>query len=1147
MLQFQLGRPDRIGACAGRPRPRLWLVVPVVVLAVIVTVPASYSLFSGVTANGTSAFTAAAGFPTYPSSVTGAQLYHRGEDTPSAAAGSAAADSSGNSRPGVYTDATNGPALWWPFDDGTGTAAADRSGGANPGTLTNGPTWGTGGPSGSAVSVDGVDDAVVATDGAISTDLSFTVSAWVYPTSTGADQSILSQAGTNVAAFNLRGDATGSWQMAMRRSDSTGAVVDTATSAVTAAGGEWTHLVGVYDDASDQIRLYVDGVLSGTAVHTVDWAAGGSFAAGRGWYSAAADEFLSGRIDDVRAYPRALNDADVATLTATPSLRWGFDAISYTVADLSGNGMTGTASGGPNFGGGGIVLNSASSQHVTGAAPVHTDESFTVGAWVNLGNTTGLHTIASGYGTTASAFTLRSNGTAWEFVATNTDAAAPTTVTATAATAAVTNTWVYVAGVYDDVADEIRIYVNGAMESGKTKSIDWDATGGFAVGRNKSGGSFGDYLSGYIDDVRVWSHALTTTDLANLDARLTSHYEFDEGSGSTVSDLSLGATPATATGSYSWATSGHSGSALRLSGGYATTASPVVDTTNSYTVSSWVRLTSITSGNHNIVGQDGANVSGFFLQHKNWNGGNKWALVTEGSDIHDPSTTEFVATSTTSATAARWTHVVGVYDDTADAVRVYVNGVLEDSTPASADFNATGSLTIGVAKYNGVRSDHFPGDIDEVRTFNTALGSADVADLYNLTASAYWQMDENTGTSLADSSGSNRPATAANTAWTTGYSGSGLSFNGSTSVATASAAVRTDNSFTVAAWVYLAATGATRTAVSQDGTSYSGFQLGYDGGLNKFVFRMRSGDSTTGVIAATSTAAPTTNAWTHLTGVFDDTNDMIILYVNGVRQSRVIGYVTEWSATGSTVIGRARSAGAAAEHWSGRIDEVRLYKQALDGSALTDVRGMTTANIAPANLHLPTLAVGRRGALQGAQQGQQTSTAVAFGGSAHAYNNTGFAGPNTFSLECWFRASGTAGGAIMGFSTSRTAMTGDTADRLVYLDSAGKLTFGVAPGGTKTTVRSTATYNDAQWHHVVASLGGGSMVLYVDGTHVASTTGVAGAQAIATGYFRWGGANLTGWANKPANNYFTGSIDEFAYYSTPLTANQVARHYAANH
>ncbi len=1128
-----------------RPGPRLWLIAPGVVLAVIATVPVSYSLFAGVTASAGS-FSSAAGFPTYSASVSGAQLYHRGEDTPSSAVGSAAADSSGNARPGVYTGATDGPALWWPLNDGSGTAAADRSGGGNPGTLTNGPVWGAGGPSGSAVSLDGVNDAVVATDGAVSTDLSFTVSAWVYPTSTGADQTVLSQAGSNVAAFNLRRDASGFWKMAMRRSDSTGAIVDTATSAVTGTANGWTHVVGVYDDSADQIRLYVDGVLSGTAAHTVDWAAGGVFAAGRGWSSGGADEFLTGRVDDVRAYPRALTDTDVATLTGTPSLRWGFDAVTYTVADLSGNNITGTASGGPAFGAEGILLASASSQYITGAAPVHTDESFTVGGWVNLSDTTGLHTIASGYGTTASAFTLRSNGTAWEFVATNTDTAGPTTVTATAVTAAVAGTRVHVAGVYDDTDDEIRIYVNGVMESGRTKTVDWDATGGFAVGRNKSGGVFGDYFSGYVDEIRVWSHALTTTDLANLDARLTSHYEFENGSGSTISDLSLNAKPATATGSYSWPSNGHSGTALRLSGGYATTAEPVVDTANSYTVSAWARLTSVTAGNHAVLAQDGNSDSQFFLKHDNGAGANRWSFETKSVDSNDPANVSFAGGSST-AVAGRWTHVVGVYDDAADTIRLYVNGVLEASTSAPGDFAATGGLTIGAGKYNFTRGDLFPGDIDEVRTFRTALASADIADLYNLTASAYWQLDENTGTSLADSSGSNRPATAANTTWTTGYSGSALGFNGSTSVATASTAVRTDNSFTVAAWVYLGGTGTTRTAVSQDGASYSGFQLGYDSGLNKFVFRMRGGDSTTGVIAAPSTATATVNTWTHLTGVFDDTNDMIILYVDGVRQSRVAGYTTDWSATGSTVIGRARSAAAPAEYWSGRIDEVRLWKQALDGSALTDVMGLTTANIAPGDLHLPTLSVGRRGALQGSQQGQQNSTAVAFSGSAHAYGNTGFAGPNSFSLECWFRAGPTGGGAVMGFSSSRTAMTGDTADRVVYLDSGGRLTFGVAPGGTKTTIRSTGTYNDAQWHHVVASLGGGSMVLYVDGAQVASTTGVATAQAIATGYFRWGGTNLTGWANKPANDYFTGSIDEFAYYSTPLTANQIARHYAANH
>jgi hypothetical protein len=214
---------------------------------------------------------------------------------------------------------------------------------------------------------------------------------------------------------------------------------------------------------------------------------------------------------------------------------------------------------------------------------------------------------------------------------------------------------------------------------------------------------------------------------------------------------------------------------------------------------------------------------------------------------------------------------------------------------------------------------------------------------------------------------------------------------------------------------------------------------------------------------------------------------------------------------------------------------------------MTDVMASTRPNIAPADLHLAGQSVGRVGALQGAQQGLRSSGAVAFNGTSHAYNNTGTAGPNTFSLECWFRVSGSAGGALLGFSSSKTAMTGDTADRVVYVDSGGRLTFGVAPGGVKTTIRSTAAYNDAGWHHVVASLGAGGMQLWVDGALVASNAGVTTAQAIATGYYRWGGTNLTGWANEPASDRLVGSVDEVAQYGVQLTANQVARHYAADH
>jgi hypothetical protein len=1116
---------------AARLRKRAWLTAPVAALALIAVLPQAYGAFSGITANGASNLTTAASFPTYPNSVTGSQFYHRGEDSPSATAFSGAADTSGNARPGVYTDATDGPALWWRLDDGAGTTAADRSGGANPGTLTNGPTWGVG-ITGTAVTLDGTNDTVVA-DQAVNTDLSFSVSAWVHPTVGGTTRTILSQDGTTVSAFNLRYDSTGYWKMSMPRTDSTGATIDTATSAIPAPLNQWTHLVGVYDDTADLIRLYVNGVQSGTAAHTVDFAATGAFAAGRGRFSGAANEFFTGRIDEVRAYPQALTLLQVAQLFGTPTLRYEFTNLDAT--DTSGNNNTGTSYDGPTWSGGYVGLN-GSSEYIQSASPaVRTDDSFTVGAWVYLTNVTGLHTIAAAPGASYASFALRSSGATWQFMASNTDAGAPTTTIATSTTAAVAATWTYVAGVYDDADNEMRLYVNGNLEDTVTKSTDWNSTNGLLVGR----GQTTDWMNGRIDDVRTWDHPLTTTDMANLDSSLTSHYEMEDGSGTNVTDLSLAGKDATLTGSYSWNSTGHNGDSLSLTGGYAT-APAVVDTANSYTVSAWVRLNTITVGNHTILGQDGTTISQFFLQHSNYGGGNTWAFQTEGTD---DTSNEYFAESSSTAVAGRWTNVAGVYDDTGNTIKVYVNGVLEGSSAAALDFAATGTFTIGAAKYGGVRADTFPGDIDEVRTWNRALSATEITTLFNRTPSLAWKLDENAGTSLADSSGNGKTGTASNTSWNTGKSNSALSFNGTSSVATTTYSVRTDNSYSVAAWVYLAASGVSRTAVSQDGTNYSAFQLGYDD-TGKWVFKTRPSDASPWQDAIGGT--PALNTWIHLMGVYDDANDLASLYVNGILTATA-AKGTDASAVGSTVIGRARYGGSAAEFWSGRIDEVRTYKRIIDPSEIDDLMGNTEPNTTPGRLHLPSLGVGRVGALDGTQQGMQTSTAVAFSGSSHVYVNTAFAGPNTFSLECWFRASGNAGGNIMGFSSSKTLMTGDTSDRLVFIDSGGKLTFGVAPGGTKTTIRSTATYNDAAWHHVVASLGAGGMLLYVDGALVASDTSVTTAQTIATGYFRWGGTNLTGWANEPTSDYFIGSIDEVAEYATQLTANQVARHYAADH
>jgi hypothetical protein len=117
---------------------------------------------------------------------------------------------------------------------------------------------------------------------------------------------------------------------------------------------------------------------------------------------------------------------------------------------------------------------------------------------------------------------------------------------------------------------------------------------------------------------------------------------------------------------------------------------------------------------------------------------------------------------------------------------------------------------------------------------------------------------------------------------------------------------------------------------------------------------------------------------------------------------------------------------------------------------------------------------------------------------------------------------------------------------VIYLQNDGQLTFGVAPGSVKTTLESPLAYDDGAWHHVAASLGAAGMKLYVDGVLVGNTTGTTTALT-ATGYWRWGGVALSGWANRPATDYLIGTVDEVAVYPSQLTDNKIARHFTANH
>jgi hypothetical protein len=131
---------------------------------------------------------------------------------------------------------------------------------------------------------------------------------------------------------------------------------------------------------------------------------------------------------------------------------------------------------------------------------------------------------------------------------------------------------------------------------------------------------------------------------------------------------------------------------------------------------------------------------------------------------------------------------------------------------------------------SGGRIESYPcnGGINQ-RFSIPALGQGD--GMHRSTAAslvASWSMNENNGTSTADDTDYARPATLSAATWTTGHTGAGLSFNGTTAYASATpTALQTDRSFTVAGWAKLSDASTTRTIVAQDGTARTPFALLY--------------------------------------------------------------------------------------------------------------------------------------------------------------------------------------------------------------------------------------------------------------------------------------------------------------------------------
>ncbi|MFD2766541.1 LamG-like jellyroll fold domain-containing protein [Micromonospora eburnea] len=426
-----------------------------------------------------------------------------------------------------------------------------------------------------------------------------------------------------------------------------------------------------------------------------------------------------------------------------PVAYWAFDeSAGSTVADAgAGSGHPVTLANGAGRSAGRLSragkFDGVDDYGVTAGPVLDTTKAFSVSAWVRLTSNSRNNTIISQGGDRASGFQLyySSGYDRWIFNRHATDTDNPTIIRAVSEQPPVLGAWTHLLGVYDPTYQQLRLYVNGRLQTPATFTTPWRATGPVQLGRLRYNGGYQENFTGDIDEVKLFDRIVSddprageNVELANRPTEVRGAWALDEGGGTT----SAGAPGAALTlaGGATWTSDERGGNALQLNGttGYAS-ASSEVRTADSFTVSTWVRLTA-DDRNYTAVGKDGAHMSAFFLGYRVFGDGTKaWSFSLPSSDATSGYSWVFV-NSAEPPTLGEWTHLVGVYDYPMGKVRLYVNGQLVNELPLASHWNAPGALEVGRAKWKDSMVDHFAGDIDDVRIHVGAMTDREVLDMY---------------------------------------------------------------------------------------------------------------------------------------------------------------------------------------------------------------------------------------------------------------------------------------------------------------------------------------------------------------------------------------------------------------------------------
>ncbi|WP_314172087.1 LamG domain-containing protein [Streptomyces winkii] len=205
-----------------------------------------------------------------------------------------------------------------------------------------------------------------------------------------------------------------------------------------------------------------------------------------------------------------------------------------------------------------------------------------------------------------------------------------------------------------------------------------------------------------------------------------------------------------------------------------------------------------------------------------------------------------------------------------------------------------------------------------------------------------WLFDRADGDTVADTSKNGSDGTLTGDPLPK-LAGGGVQFDGDQSVVSNGPVLDTETSFSVSARVKLDDTDERQVVVSQDADQSSGFLLQYDADEDRWEMRIPVEDEEDAEEADADEAASDFGAepgeWTQLTGVYDDPDDEIRLYVDGRLVDTTGHEEGDFASEGDFAVGRGLSFGDGFRGLLGTVDDVRAFGRALTTSQAAALAG----------------------------------------------------------------------------------------------------------------------------------------------------------------------------------------------------------------